>query len=212
MKSSNLPTEKNISREPLPRSKKIYVKGRIHDVNVAMREIETDDEVEIRNGSIKKEKFRLPVYDTSGPYTDPAVEIDVHHGLNPLRKNWIEARNDTEQLAGYSSAFTKKNLNGIHSGLKRKPRRAKNGANVTQMHYARKGMITPEMEYIAIRENQRADELKNYYGNLLKQHKGENFGAKIPAAAALLRNLCVMKLRAVAPLFRIISIILKVNR
>jgi phosphomethylpyrimidine synthase len=122
------------------------------------------------------------VYDTSGPYTDPAVHIDIRSGLPALRAKWIEERNDTEQLDGPSSAFgqerkTDPALAEMRFNLLRLPRRAKKGMNVSQMHYARKGIITPEMEYIAIRENQRRENISEL---LQTQHKGHDFGASIP--------------------------------
>jgi len=122
------------------------------------------------------------VYDTSGPYTDPAVNIDIRNGLPAMRAKWIEERNDTEQLDGPSSAFgvERKNdpmLTEMRFNLSRQPRCAKAGMNVSQMHYARKGIITPEMEYIAIRENQRRENMSEL---LQTQHKGHDFGASIP--------------------------------
>jgi phosphomethylpyrimidine synthase len=122
------------------------------------------------------------VYDTSGPYTDPAINIDIRSGLPALRAKWIEERNDTEQLDGPSSAFgqerkTDPALAEMRFNLLRLPRRAKKGMNVSQMHYARKGIITPEMEYIAIRENQRRENISEL---LQTQHKGHDFGASIP--------------------------------
>jgi phosphomethylpyrimidine synthase len=122
------------------------------------------------------------VYDTSGPYTDPAIAIDIRSGLPALRAKWIEERNDTEQLDGPSSTFgqarkTDPELAEMRFNLLRLPRRAKKGMNVSQMHYARKGIITPEMEYIAIRENQRRENMSEL---LQTQHKGHDFGASIP--------------------------------
>jgi phosphomethylpyrimidine synthase len=122
------------------------------------------------------------VYDTSGPYTDPSVPIDIRSGLPALRAKWIEERNDTEQLDGPSSTFgqarkTDPELAEMRFNLLRLPRRAKKGMNVSQMHYARKGIITPEMEYIAIRENQRRENMSEL---LQTQHKGHDFGASIP--------------------------------
>jgi phosphomethylpyrimidine synthase len=138
----------------------------------------------------------LYVYDTSGPYTDPCVAIDIRAGLTPIRAAWINERNDTELLTGPSSAFGQTRLNdpklvALRFNLHRQPRRAKAGKNVTQMHYARQGIITPEMEYIAIRENMlRSDyieSLKAAGGNsarmaelMLRQHPGQSFGASIP--------------------------------
>ncbi|MCY7410228.1 MAG: phosphomethylpyrimidine synthase ThiC [Chitinophagales bacterium] len=182
MKDQNkLPSATTITRTPFSKSKKIFVKGKIHDIHVAMREIETDDMVEIKNGTIKKEKMKIAVYDTSGPYTDVNENVNVHEGLSPLRKNWILQRGDVEQLQSFSSQYSNERLSDsalseIHFKNIHKPLRAKPGMNVSQMHYARKGIITPEMEYIAIRENQRHQELSDYYGDLLKQHNGESFG------------------------------------
>jgi phosphomethylpyrimidine synthase len=122
------------------------------------------------------------VYDTSGPYTDPKATIDIRSGLPSLREKWIEERGDTESLERPSSAFGRQrlldpSLAGLRFNLKRRPRRAKAGRNVSQMHYAREGIITPEMEYIAIRENQRRDDLADIF---TQQHPGESFGASIP--------------------------------
>ncbi len=183
MKDHNkLPSATTITRTPFPKSKKIFVKGKIHDIHVAMREIETDDVVEIKNGTIKKEKMKITVYDTSGAYTDPNSTVNVHEGLNPLRREWILKRGDVDELKNFSSQYSNERLSNsalseIHFKNIHKPLRAKAGMNVSQMHYARKGIITPEMEYIAIRENQRHHELSDYYGELLKQHNGESFGA-----------------------------------
>ncbi|MGD4317885.1 phosphomethylpyrimidine synthase ThiC, partial [Xanthomonas citri pv. citri] len=120
------------------------------------------------------------VYDTSGVYTDPNVEIDLTKGLPKLRQPWIEARGDTEQLAKLSSQYGNERANDIATANLRfghidKPRRAINGKNVTQMHYAKQGIITPEMEYIAIRETQKQHDLTD-----LRQHAGNNFGANTP--------------------------------
>ena len=122
------------------------------------------------------------MYDTSGPYTDPSVKIDVRCGLSPLRDRWIIERNDTEELPGPSSEYGHKRLTDprlaeLRFHLERKPRRAKPGMNVSQMHYARRGIVTPEMEFIAIRENQRCENLSEI---LVGQHHGESFGASIP--------------------------------
>ena len=146
-----------------------------------MREVETEDALSESPGA---DHFRITLYDTSGPYTDPEADIDVHKGLPPLREKWIRERGDVLELPGFSSAFARKRLertNGITFGNIRKPLRAAPSRNVTQMHYAKRGIITPEMEYIAIRENQRIDELKeNYYGQLGSYHAGIDFGARIP--------------------------------
>jgi phosphomethylpyrimidine synthase len=179
---TKLPDQATITRTPFARSKKIYAEGTIHRVKVAMREIETDDEFEIKNGTVKKEKVSIPVYDTSGPYTDPDAEINVYEGLKPLRAEWIQERKDTMQLQEFSSAYANERMNEgklaeIRFGSIRKPLRARGSANVSQMHYARKGIITPEMEYVAIRENQRINELGSSFDMLKQQHPGEAFGA-----------------------------------
>src|SRR5689334_12100289 len=125
---SKLPSVTTITRTPFPKSKKIFVKGSLPDINVAMREIETDDEVEIK-GSIRKEKMKITVYDTSGPYTDSSSDINVNAGLKPLRENWIRERNDVEELPDFTSRFANEGLNdpgqsNIHFRNIRKPLRA----------------------------------------------------------------------------------------
>jgi phosphomethylpyrimidine synthase len=180
--------------QPLPNSRKIYIQGSRPDLRVPMREVSQSD----TPASFGAEKNPpVYVYDTSGPYTDPAVKIDIRSGLAALRAAWIAERNDTEELAGPTSAYGTERLNDpklaeLRFNLHRKPRRAIAGKNVTQMHYAKKGIITPEMEYIAIRENlqreQYLEELKKSgpNGNKLaelmgRQHPGQSFGASIPA-------------------------------
>ena len=128
----------------------------------------------------------VTVYDTSGPYTDPEKDIDVHRGLQPIRDSWIRGRGDVEQLPNFTSEFTRKNhesVNGIKFKSQRKPLRALHNSNVSQMHYARKGIVTEEMEYVAIRENQRIEELKDQYGKMAEYHSGQNFGAGMPGSA-----------------------------
>jgi phosphomethylpyrimidine synthase len=165
--------------QPLPRSRKIHVEGSRPDIQVPMREISQAD----TPASFGTEKNPpIYVYDTSGPYTDPQVKIDIRAGLAPLRARWIEERGDTEVLSGPTSRYGVERLRDpllaeMRFDLKRKPRRAKAGLNVTQMHYARRGIVTPEMEFIALRENQRRDAL----GDLVtRQHPGQSFGAAIP--------------------------------
>ena len=178
-KKEKIPTGSVITRDPFPKSKKIYVDGKIHDIKVAMREVETDD---FLSDAPDADRFRITLYDTSGPYTDPDVDIDVHRGLPPLREEWIRERGDVSELPDFSSEFSRKRLeraNGITFGNIRKPLRASPSRNVTQMHYAKKGIITPEMEYIAIRENQRIDELGEVYGQLGAYHEGVDFDARI---------------------------------
>jgi len=163
--------------KPLPNSRKIYVEGSRPDIRVPMREITQSD----TPAAFGKAESNPPifVYDTSGPYTDPSVKIDIRSGLAPLRQKWIEERNDTVALDGPSSRYGQERLADpklaqLRFNLKRNPRRAKPGMNVSQMHYARRGIITPEMEFIAIRENQRRDALSDL---ITRQHKGESFGA-----------------------------------
>lgn len=165
----------------LPASRKVYIQGSRPDIQVPMREITlTDTPV---GGFGKAEGEKNPpfyVYDTSGVYTDPNVEIDLTKGLPKLRQAWIEARGDTEQLAKLSSQYGNERANDIATANLRfghidKPRRAINGKNVTQMHYAKQGIITPEMEYIAIRETQKQHDLTD-----TRQHAGNNFGANTP--------------------------------
>ena len=165
--------------QPFPKSRKTYILGSRPDIRVPFREISLSD-TPSAFGSEKNPS--VLVYDTSGPYTDPEVHIDIREGLPALRGHWIDERNDTEQLAGPSSTYglqrkTDPQLTEMRFNLTRKPRRAKTGMNVSQMHYARQGIITPEMEFIAIRENQRREGMSEM---LQTQHKGQDFGASIP--------------------------------
>ncbi len=165
--------------KPLPNSRKIYVRGSRPDLQVPMREISQAETPASMGAEINPPIY---VYDCSGPYTDPAVKIDIRSGLPALRENWIAERGDTEMLDKLTSEYGQQRLNDpelaeMRFELKRAPRRAKPGGNVTQMHYARAGIITPEMEYIAIRENQRREGLSEM---MLKQHPGESFGAAMP--------------------------------
>lgn len=170
--------------KPFPNSRKVFVQGSQENIRVAMREVECSD----TGTSYGEEKNPpIPVYDTSGPLTDPQVDIDLSEGLPRMRAEWIEARKDTEELSKLSSEFGNERAIDaatahIRFPISHKPRRALAGANVTQMHYARRGIITPEMEYIAIRESLRLQELRadESYTKLLKQHPGESFGANIP--------------------------------
>ena len=179
--------------QPLPNSRKVYVQGSRPDIQVPMREIPQSDTPAAMGAEQNPPIF---VYDCSGPYTDPNVKIDIRSGLNPLRAKWIAERNDTEELSGPTSEFGRQRLEDpklaeLRFNLKRQPRRAKAGMNVTQMHYARKGIITPEMEYVAIRENLRRQEyieslrttgpIGQRMAELLgRQHPGQSFGAAIP--------------------------------
>ena len=169
---------------PFTNSRKIHIQGSRPDIQVAMREIHLAD----TPASFGFEKNPpIPVYDTSGPFTDPDIDIDLMKGMPDIRSTWIKERNDTELLAGPTSEFgqTRQNdpeLAHLRFEHIRQPRKAIAGKNVSQMHYARQGIITPEMEYVAIRENIRLSELRKdpAYSKLLKQHKGQNFGASIP--------------------------------
>ncbi|MFD0963705.1 phosphomethylpyrimidine synthase ThiC [Pseudofulvibacter geojedonensis] len=181
MKKKDTAPKQGITRNPFPNSKKIYVSGEIHpEIKVAMREITLSDTKDTMTGKLTPNE-PVTVYDTSGPYTDPNKEINIHNGIERIREQWITDRNDVEELNEFSSEYCNERLNDesldhLRFNLKHKPKRAKEGKNVTQLHYAKQGIITPEMEYIAIRENQRIDEMTE----IVKQHKGEDFGASIP--------------------------------
>ncbi|WP_447589037.1 phosphomethylpyrimidine synthase ThiC [Aquipseudomonas campi] len=169
------------SIQPLPRSQKIYVQGSRADIRVPMREISLDVTPTAFGGEINAP---VTVYDTSGPYTDPDVTIDVRKGLADVRSAWIDDRGDTERLDGLSSEFGQRRLadaelTKMRFAHVRNPRRAKAGKNVSQMHYARQGIITPEMEFVAIRENMKLAEAREA-GLLKEQHAGHSFGAAIP--------------------------------
>jgi phosphomethylpyrimidine synthase len=185
MKKEHTPNDSVITRAPLTASKKIYVEGKLHDIKVAMREITLTDTVHKFNGSNKTEKNSpVVVYDTSGPFTDPNVMIDLKQGIPRLREEWIIKRGDVDELNDFTSDYCRtrladKNLDALRFEHLKRPLKAKPGQNVSQMHYAKKGIITPEMEYIAIRENQLIDESgKN--SPLNHQHAGHSFGANTP--------------------------------
>jgi phosphomethylpyrimidine synthase len=166
--------------EPFPNSRKVYVQGSRADIRVPMRAI---SQSKTRSQTGSDENPAIWVYDTSGPYTDPHASVDVRQGLPSLRAAWIEERADTEQLPDVSSAYGRARLANsdlatVRFANLRKPRRAKAGMNVTQMHYARNGITTPEMEFIAIRENIRLQEYKDEL--LRRRHPGQPFGAAIP--------------------------------
>jgi len=179
--------------KPLPKSHKVYEIGSRPDIRVPFRAIEQSDTSTSYGGEKNPD---ITVYDTSGPYTDPEVHIDIRKGLPELRKAWLDERNDTESLAGPSSEYGRERLTdpaltAMRFDLQRPPRRAQAGKNVTQMHYARQGIITPEMEFVAIRENLRLEQYVEALRNscpdgdmmvkrLLRQHPGQSFGASIP--------------------------------
>jgi phosphomethylpyrimidine synthase len=169
----------SLTRAPFPASSKVYVTGSRADLRVPMRE------VRLTNGET------VTLYDTSGPYTDPAVAIDVGRGLPALRAAWIDARGDTESYAGRSAqpiddgardAERLQALRAQSAALQRRPRRARAGGNVTQMHYARRGIVTPEMEFVAIRENGRREWMAEYLADAARERRlaGNAFGALLP--------------------------------
>lgn len=180
--------------QPFPNSRKIYVQGSRPDIRVPMREITLSD-TPVMFGSEKNPP--IYVYDTSGPYTDPDAKIDIRSGLSPIRTPWILERDDTEELDGPTSAYGRERLNDpsldeLRFNLTRKPRRAKKGAKITQMEYAKRGIVTPEMEFVAIRENLRRKEYleslkaagptgEKMAKMMMRQHPGQSFGASIPA-------------------------------
>ena len=176
---------RNVSDQSFPNSKKVYVQGELHNIQVGMREITLSDTLVggTKDQPIVEPNQPLCVYDTSGFYTDDTVEIDVHKGIPRLRESWIVGRDDVEELDSASSNFSQQRLadEGLdHIRFEHLPkvRKAKAGKNVTQMHYARQGIITPEMEYIAIRENMKRAEVTDAI--LTQQHKGQSFGASLP--------------------------------
>ncbi len=175
----------NLTGQPFPNSHKVYVEGTQDNVRVGMREITLSDT--FVGGTEENPVFEpnapIRVYDTSGPYTDPDFQLDVRKGLEKYREKWIESRGDTEILDSVTSQFSQQRMadEGLdHIRFEHLPkiRRAKAGKNVTQMHYARQGIVTPEMEYVAIRENMGRAKIREEL--LAAQHKGESFGASIP--------------------------------
>jgi len=184
-----------ITTQPFPASRKIYIEGSRASIRVPMREIRLTPTKSYKSGAVE-ENAPFLIYDTSGPYTDPAASIDIRRGLAPLRQEWIIGRRDVETLSEVSSEYGRlrladRKLDALRFAHLRKPLRAKHGCNVTQMHYARKGIITPEMEFIAIRENLKR-QAAMYQGNgngngngrggnrLTSQHPGNAWGASIP--------------------------------
>lgn len=172
-----------ITRSPFPNSKKIYVEGKIHPINVAMREIQLSP-TKLTNGTLEHNP-PVTVYDTSGPYTDENSEINIEKGLPRIREQWILDRNDVEILDGITSDYGKKRLadsklDELRFSYNHKPKVAKERQEVTQLYYAKQGIITPEMEYIAIRENQRIEQLDSVSKDMAFQHQGNSFGARTP--------------------------------
>lgn len=188
MKKEKIPNSQIITREPFPNSEKIYVNGKIYPyIRVPMRKV-TLTATKLPNGEYR-ENPPVILYDTSGVYTDPHVEVNIYKGIERIREKWIIDRNDVEQLSDFTSEYTRQRnkdaqLDAIRFPNIPKPYRAKKGHNVSQMHYAKKGIITPEMEFVAIRENQMLEilyeELKDKESSLFFQHHGQPFGARIP--------------------------------
>ncbi len=171
---------KKAAIRPFPASTKVHLQGSREDLRIPMRRIEQSP-THTSEGPIDNPP--VYVYDTSGPYTDPGIEIDLTRGLPPLRAPWITERGDCEPLPGPSSEYGRQRLTDPQTAHLRfpappTPRKARPGANVTQMHYARRGIVTPEMEFIAIRENQNLQAMKEAYGQRI--HKGQPFGANLP--------------------------------
>lgn len=172
-----------ITTTPFPNSRKVFISGNIHPIKVAMREIQLSP-TKLRNGAMEMNP-PITIYDTSGPYTDINAEIDVRKGLPRIREQWILDRGDVEILPDFSSEYGKerladKKLDELRFQHLEKPKKAKDGQNVTQLYYAKQGIITPEMEYIAIRENQRLGQLESATKGMAHQHAGESFGANTP--------------------------------
>lgn len=173
----------NITRSAFPNSKKVYVKGLLHPIEVAMREIALSP-TKLSNGT-QEPNAAVTVYDTSGPYTDENKEVDIEKGLPRIREQWILERDDVQIQNGISSIYGKARLadvklDELRFSYNHKPKIAKQGSEVTQLYYAKKGIITPEMEYVAIRENQRIEQLDTVSKEMAFQHKGNSFGAKTP--------------------------------
>ncbi len=172
------------ARRPLAGSEKIHVAGARPDLRVAMREVSQADTPAVFSAGGNPP---VTIYDTSGPYTDPGAEIDLTRGLDGLRSGWILERDDTESLAGASAIYTRErnssdDLSALRFPSRPAPRRARDGQCVTQMHYARRGIVTPEMEYVAIRENLRRQEMLEDYtaAGLVRRQPGQSFGANLP--------------------------------
>ncbi|SNS48225.1 hydroxymethylpyrimidine synthase [Belliella buryatensis] len=188
MKTEQTPNNQSISTSPFPASKKVYLDGQLNAIKVPAREISLHDTKALIKGGTASQNPPVTVYDTSGPYTDPSYQVNLEKGLPRNFEKWTLRRGDVEYLADISSDYGQKrkndsSLNDIRFPNLNKPLKAKSGKNVSQMHYAKQGIITPEMEYVAIRENQRIAELgKNDIGNkeLLHQHQGQSFGANTP--------------------------------
>ncbi|GGE15894.1 phosphomethylpyrimidine synthase ThiC [Sphingobacterium cellulitidis] len=176
-------TQQTITTQPFPNSKKVFIPGKIHPIQVAMREISLNP-TKLSNGGLEINP-PISIYDTSGPYTDEKSEIDIRKGISRIREQWILDRADVEILSGISSDYGIERLNDpnladLRFSYNHKPKRASAGQNVTQLHYAKQGIITAEMEYVAIRENQKIEQLQAATKGMADQHLGESFGANTP--------------------------------
>ena len=174
---------KTITQTSLPNSKKVYIDGQLFPIKVAMREISLSP-TKLSSGGIEVNP-PVTVYDTSGPYTDDQAVIDVRKGLPRIREQWILNREDVNVLEGITSEYGKKRLadtklDDLRFEYSHKPMVAKEGMNVSQLYYAKKGIITPEMEYVAIRENQKIEQLETSTKGMAAQHRGDSFGANTP--------------------------------
>ncbi|MCT2408278.1 phosphomethylpyrimidine synthase ThiC [Chryseobacterium antibioticum] len=173
----------SITCSPFPNARKIYVEGKIHPISVAMREIHLSP-TRLTNGTLE-ENSPVTIYDTSGPYTDENASIDIMKGLPRIREQWILDRKDVDILEGITSEYGKarladSRLDELRFGYDHKPKVAKDGFELTQLYYAKQGIITPEMEYVAIRENQRIEQLDTVPKEMALQHPGNSFGANTP--------------------------------
>lgn len=173
----------SITCSPFPNSKKIYVEGTIHPVSVAMREIQLSP-TRLSSGDLE-DNAPVTVYDTSGPYTDENAVIDIQKGLPRIREQWILNRGDVDILDGITSEYGKarladSRLDELRFSYDHKPKVAKHGKELTQLYYAKQGIITPEMEYVAIRENQKIEQLDSVSKEMAFQHAGHSFGANTP--------------------------------
>ena len=188
------PIRPGITTDPFPNAAKIHVEGSLPGVRVPMREVRVSPTH--THSGLTVENPPVTIYDTSGPYTDPAAEIDLHQGLPPLRREWIVGRGDVEELPQVSSEYGRRRavdpkLAPVRFPALRRPLCARPGANVTQMRYARQGIVTPEMEFIAIRENQRREAARETpggraWGGGVAQHPGQAFGAAVPMPAGII--------------------------
>ncbi|SFJ64446.1 phosphomethylpyrimidine synthase ThiC [Myroides guanonis] len=176
--------KEKISQTPFPNSKKIYLNGNLYpEIKVAMREISLHD-TKLASGEVEKNPA-VTVYDTSGPYTDPMQNIDIRKGIPRIREAWILNRKDVLSLEGITSNYGQERLNDekldhLRFEFLHKPKVAKNNCNVSQLYYAKQGIITAEMEYVAIRENQRIEQLNEATPAMRQQHVGNSFGANVP--------------------------------